>query len=181
MMITHKLELDLLRRGSVQRIDVVQGDRNTRQVELTLCADGEPWEIPEGSSAVMRYCKSDGTKGFYDTLPDGRTAWKAEGNILTLELAPQMLTAQGIVFAQVEMLQEQASLTTFGFQIRVEGNPAAGALGSENYFNWLQWMEAELDARLKAVRESSASAMTVEDEWDGAQSAVNGEQDLGGV
>jgi len=156
MIITHKLEMDLARRGAMPKIDAVQGDANTRELELTLLSDGESWTIPEDAGVWMRYCKSDGTKGIYDTLPDGTMAWSAEENVLRITLAPQMLTAAGTVLAQAELVQGVSTLATFAVQITVERNPAADVLQSEDYLNMLQWMEGELDRLLLQAKESGA-------------------------
>lgn len=154
MIITHKLEMDLQQRGMLPRIDVVQGDANTRVLELTLFSNGEVWNVPEDAAVWMRYCKSDGTKGVYDTMPDGTAAWNAVENVLTVVLAPQMLTAAGAVLGQVEIVQGVASLATFTIQISVDRNVAAGAVQSEDYVNMLQWMEGELDKLLEQARDS---------------------------
>lgn len=154
MIITHKLEMDLQERGAMPRFDVVQGDANSRVLELTLRSGSEDWDIPEDAAVWMRYCKSDGTKGIYDTLPDGTIAWSAEGNVLAIALAPQMLTAAGTVLAQVQLVQGTAEAATFTIQIGVERNVAAGVLRSEDYVNMLQWMEGELDRLLEAARDS---------------------------
>lgn len=156
MIITHKLEMDLAHRGEVRKIDVVQGDCNTRVLELTLLCGGEAWTVPEGVSVWMRYCKSDGTRGVYDTLPDGTSACAGAGNLVTAVLAPQMLTVAGTVLAQVVLAEETAELATFTLQIHVERNPAAGALTSEDYSNMLQWMEEELERLLLQAKESGA-------------------------
>lgn len=170
MIITHKLEMDLICRTAMPRIDVVQGDSNTRAVELALLSNGEVWEIPAGVQVRMRYCKSDGTKGLYDTLPDGTKAWTAEGNVLTVTLAPQMLTAGGPVLAQAELAKGGCIAATFTFQVNVEPNPAEGVLQSEEYTNMLQWMEGELEKLLIQAKESG--------EFDGPQGpqGVPGEQ-----
>lgn len=154
MIVTHKLEMDLAVREAMQRIDVIQGDANTRVLELTLHCGGEDWTVPEDAAVWIRYCKSDGTKGIYDTLPDGTAAWSAEGNVLRIVLAPQMLTAAGAVLAQAELVQGVSTLATFGLQIAVERNIAEGAIGSEDYLNMLQWMEGELDRLLLEAKES---------------------------
>lgn len=154
MIITHKIEMDLAGRDWMPRIDVVQGDTNTRLLELTLLEAGSSWEIPEDVQVWVRYCKSDGTRGVYDTMPDGRCAWSAEKNVLSCELAPQMLTTDGIVLAQVELVQGDASVATFAVQIGVERNPAAGAVTSEDYVNMLQWMQEELNRMLAQARDS---------------------------
>lgn len=154
MKIIHKLEMELTERGLAQKIDVVQGDCNTRILELSLRSNGEEWPVPEGVTVRLRYCKSDGTKGIYDTLPDGSTAWSVEGNCVTISLAPQMLTAPGMVLAQVVLIGGTAELAAFAVQIHVERNPAAGAMESEDYLNMLQWMETELDRLLQEAKES---------------------------
>lgn len=169
MIITHKLEMDMASRSAMPRIDVVQGDSNTRKLELTLLSDGDAWPVPEDAVVWMRYCKSDGTKGIYDTLPDGTVAWSAEENVLTIVLAPQMLTAAGTVLAQAELVQGAYTLATFSMQIAVERNPAADAVTSEDYLNMLQWMETELDRLLAEARDSG--------EFDGPQ----GEQGTTGI
>lgn len=156
MIVTHKLEMDLVRRQQSDVLWTVQGDHNTRVLELTLLENGEAWTVPEGAGVWMRYCKPDGTKGIYDTLPDGSCAWSIGENSVSVTLAPQMLTAAGVVFAQVELVQEALTLATFTVQINVERDPAAGVLASEDYVNMLQWMEAELALRLAEAAESGA-------------------------
>lgn len=154
MIITHKLEMDLCRRDRMPGMDAVQGDANTRVLELTLFENGTPWNIPEGASVWMRFCRSDGVKGIYDTLPDGTAAWAAEENVLSVTLTPQMLAAAGTVLAQIELVQGSASVASFPVQITVERNVAADVVGMEDYVNMLQWMQAELDSLLAEARDS---------------------------
>lgn len=154
MKIVHKLEMDLAQRDEIQRIDVVQGDSNTRVLELTLCSNAVPWEPPETVSIWMRYCKSDGTKGVYDTLPDGTGAWNREGNVIRIDLVPQMFTVSGMVMAQVVLIDAAAELATFSVQIHVERNPAVGSMESEDYMNMLQWMDEELENLLAKAKDS---------------------------
>ena len=134
MTITHNLTLDLQRKGELQRIDVVQGDAFTRQVNLALLCGGKPWNIPI-CTPVVRYSKPDGTEGIYETLPDGMPGVTYSGNTLTLELAPQMLTCAGPVQVQVELNLEDRRLATFTFMLVVE--PGVALAGkSEDYVNW---------------------------------------------
>ena len=110
--------------------------------------------MPEGATAQVRYRKADGTAGVYDTLPDGTLAWKAEGNALTLIMAPQMLTAAGPVMVQADMISGANSLATFELQVDVARNVAAGAIKSENYVNMRAWLLSSLDAALREAMES---------------------------
>ena len=95
MYVKHKLEIDLSGQAVMPRVDMVEGDQYTRQLELSLLCGGESWEIPEDVHAAVRFRKPDGTGGEYDSLPDGSPAWSASGNVLTVELAPQVLSCPG--------------------------------------------------------------------------------------
>lgn len=156
MTVTTKLKMDLDRKGIHSRIHAVQGDTNTRSVELGLYAGGMPWQIPEDAAVQIRYRKPDRTGGVYDTLPDGTRAWQASGNALILILAPQMLTEKGEVKMQVEMISGSDSLATFTVFVDVEENPAAGILRSQNYVNMRAWLTGELDAALQTAMTSGA-------------------------
>lgn len=156
MLITHQINMDLTHPGTMTRLAAVQGDSGTRQIALSLFSDGKPWSVPEHATASVRYRKPDGTGGFYDTMPDGQTAWSAAGNMLTVTLAPQMLTIPGCVIAQAELTEGTQILATFSFQIIVEENPSAGTPTSEDYVNWLGWMEKQLTLRLEEAKEDGS-------------------------
>ena len=154
MIITHKVKMDLMQREVTPRVDVVQGDVCTRVLELALFSGGKEWVVPEGVSIAVRYGKPDKTKGYYDTMPDGTSAWSAWDNHIAVMLAPQMLTVDGAVMAQVEMILDSKLLASFTIQVYVNANPAIGVIKSTNYVNWLQWMKEELDTHLKALTDA---------------------------
>lgn len=134
MMITKKINVDLLENDVQGAVWAVQNDRYCRCLELALFAGGESWTVPEAVEALIRYSKSDGTGGEYDTLPDGNAAWSAEGNVLTVLLAPQMLTAPGPVRVSVSLCQEDAQITTFALMLNVQAQVGAEADGSGEYY-----------------------------------------------
>lgn len=135
MIITHELTMDLKRRSSGAPVYAMQDDRYSRNLELSVFSDGAAWAIPEDAAVLIRYSKPDGRGGEYDTLPDGRCAWSAAGNILTVALAPQVLTVPGAVRLAVTLMQEQTQVSTFAVTICVE--PAVNAVIAESadYFN----------------------------------------------
>lgn len=120
MIITNKVNMDLQQPAFVPAIAVVQNDRYTRNIELTLYSGGEAWTIPETAAVLLRYSKSDGTGGEYDTLPNGNVAWSATENVLTIVLAPQVLTAPGPVHLSVSLQDEGKQLSTFAFMLNVQ-------------------------------------------------------------
>lgn len=136
MLITHKLQMDLARRSATPRVDAVQGDENTRAMEIALYENGNGWNPPEGVSVAISYRKPDGTSGLYDTLPDGGTASGISENTVRFIMVPQMLTVPGLVEAAVILTGEAKQVSTFPFQILVTADPGAGAVKSENYYHY---------------------------------------------
>lgn len=88
MTTTQKLKLDFNLQGTAPRIRAVQGDLYTRLVEISLYSHKTPWAIPEDADVLIRYRKPDRTAGAYDTLPNGESAWRIQGNTVTVTIAP---------------------------------------------------------------------------------------------
>lgn len=154
MQVTTKIAVDLTRANIGARVNAVQGDGNTRAVEITLLADGKAWTPPEGVEAAISYYQPDGHKGLYNLLADGSAAISMAGNVATIILAPQMLTVSGTVQASLVFNDAKLNrLTTFPFSVSVASNPAAGAQKTEDYLR-LQWMEDKLEEYLAAIKAS---------------------------
>lgn len=134
MVVTHKLKMDFIRWGVEPHIDVVEGDAYSRNLQFTLQTNGVDYVPPEGCSVMIRYCKPDRTGGIYDTMPDGSSAWSLAGNILTVELVPQLFTAPGEVRMVICLLQGDAELHSFPMHLDVHHVPK-GMPASEKYIN----------------------------------------------
>ena len=122
MTITHKIHMDLVRRGIVPRLQAVQGDALTRQVEISLLADGRPWPIPGAPTVLIRYRRPDRATGEYDTLADGTPAGSTEGTAVTITLAREVLAVPGDVVLVVTLIAGGRELSTFEFLIAVQPN-----------------------------------------------------------
>lgn len=57
MTITNQITLDMCRLGVAPSINAVQGDGNTRAVQITLMANSVPWSVPSGSTAAAAYVR----------------------------------------------------------------------------------------------------------------------------
>lgn len=141
MEVITKIKIDLGHPGYYGLAAVVtkQNDKNTRKVEIALYTGRSPWPIPEGTAAVIRYRKPDGTRGLYDQLPNGDPAviLEAGANALTLILAPQVLTAAGKVCMDVVLINGDAELATFDILVNVLPAPVTdGDLESQDYYNY---------------------------------------------
>lgn len=135
MKIKNTIRIDLDQKNTLGYAVAVAGDSGTRSVEIRLRNNHASWPIPEGVTASMAYKKSDGTAGWYDTLPDGSAAYTIEGDTITMELAPQVLSVPGAVAAAVVLRDADGDqLTTFDFYINVESSPA-DAKASKDYYN----------------------------------------------
>lgn len=135
MIVTKQISMDLACLTNTHLIHAMQGDANSRSVAIALKQDGKDWPVPDGTGVLVYYQKQDGIQGSYDTLPDGTRAWSADGNVLTISLAPQMLTVAGIVTVRVELIRDKHVLSTFPLRIAV-GPELVGGGESEAYFNW---------------------------------------------
>lgn len=134
MIITHKVDMDLARPWPIAALNVMQDDQYSRNIEFTLTENDAAWEIPDGTTALIRFYKyADKTGGNYTLLPDGTTAYTISGNVVTVALAPQVCTAPGKVELSVCLINGAAQLHTFTIPINVERNPGL-VTQSENYF-----------------------------------------------
>lgn len=148
-----KLEIDLVNPpAKIPTIYLVQGDYYTRKIRATLLANDTPWNIPSDAIIGLRYRKPDGTAGSYDSLPDGTAAYSISENTVTFTLAPQVVSAEGCVNAQLEIVSGNEILASFVFQILVAHDPSRPIYNSLNYFNWQQWAEAQLDQRMEEAK-----------------------------
>ena len=147
MYVKHKLEIDLSGQAVMPRVDMVEGDQYARQLELSLLCGGESWEIPGDVHAAIRFRKPDGTGGEYDSLPDGSPAWSASGNVLTVELAPQVLSCPGNGILSVVLTQGNARVSTFHILFQVHGAIPSG-LESEDYFCYDGLLNAPQNAEI---------------------------------
>ena len=150
MLAIHKITIDVT--NPVKRtVWAVRGDCNTRAVAVTLTAEGEPWVLPPLSAVLVGYQKPDATAGLYDLLPEGTPAWSQEDNVLTVLLAPQMLTVAGTVEVNLTLVAGEKILQTFCFSLQVAENLEAPDVESQNYVNWMRLIKDELDARVEAT------------------------------
>jgi len=113
--------MDLVR-PSTPHIDMVQGDRFTRQIEVIPLSDGKPWNIPQDVSAIIRYEKPNKQFGVYDTLATGEPAAYVKGSHLFVTVAPDVLTVAGSAQLSITLIRGDQELSTFAIQLMVYPN-----------------------------------------------------------
>lgn len=120
MVVKHKIKMDLALPAMMPKIDVVQRDQFTREIELSLYSNGMAWEIPEDISVIVYFLRADGTGGDYDTLSNGEQAWSAAGNVLTVEIAPPVMAKAGPVAMALDLIRGENRVSTFTFLLDVQ-------------------------------------------------------------
>ena len=101
-------------------VDVSQGDRGSRAVSCRLMENGAAWVIPEGATARVAYTLPDGTEGLYDRRPDGSPMWEISKNIITVELADQLMAQAGMVQMSILIIgPEGGQLATWPIRVMV--------------------------------------------------------------
>lgn len=133
MVITSKLTVDLAERAGLDIVGAVQDDRYSRNLEFTLLQNGEAFAPPADATVLVSFKKKDRSGGSYDTLPDGTAAGSISGNVVTVALAPQVLTFPGPVDLVVGLVRGKEKLHTFVVYLDVQPNPGL-QVTSENYF-----------------------------------------------
>ena len=128
MLVTSKINIDLRHPNAGVRVDAVQGDVNTRAVEISLFDGGAVWTVPDGVTAALAYKKPDSKQGCLDTS----ASVTVSGSTITIVMTKQMLAAPGTVNACVVLTDaSQNQLTSFPFSVSVAANPAADAQQSD--------------------------------------------------
>lgn len=146
MMITNKIRMDLQQPKTTPLVSAVQTDRYCRNLEISLFSGKVPFLIPEGAAVLIHFRKSSGKGGVYDTLPDGAPAWSAKRNILTLALAPQVLTSPGEVSLTVSLVLGSAQLNSFLIRLNVEPLAKPELEESRAYFHIVGFPELSAGA-----------------------------------
>ena len=140
MEIIQKVDLNLSFRGIPPKLSMVQGDSNTRIIQAQLWDGANPYTIPTGSAVMMRFRKPDGTGGLYDKTEGGQSV-TVSGSTVTVPVATQMLTVDGVVMAEVDIYaagEDSASaqnLASFAFLVEVAPSvyPDAEIISSDYY------------------------------------------------
>lgn len=133
MNITHEVNIDLAfaPSGVALPIKVMQGDVYSRWIAFTLTSNGTAWTAPEGVGVCIGYQKPDGSKGIYDTMPDGTAAWSVDGNVVAVAIAPQVMADPGEVELAVSLLSGEAVLSTFPVWVQVQSLPGYDGIEEE--------------------------------------------------
>ena len=151
MLITNTITMAIDRQQMSPVIDAVQGEKNSRSIKINLTNGGEPWIVPQDASCVVHFGNSNKIGGAYDTLDDGTSAVEIGENYIKFTLAKQVVSSPGDTFVQVEIAKNNISLSTFTVVVRVQADPSLGAIDSDDYFNFTEYISREIEEQLKGL------------------------------
>ena len=143
MNVNHALSLNVSSASVPPTLHMKQWDNNSRSIVAALFSGASPFNIPAGTSVMVRFGKPDGTGGLYDTTESGAPVVFA-GNTVTAPVAAQMLTVPGVVVAQIEVYSAATEespayrLASFCFFVDVEKSAYPDdTIISSDYYNIL--------------------------------------------
>ena len=163
MLLNHDITIDLLEPGPNPRVHVKQGDTYSRNIRIALMSNGEPWLIPDGAEAVIRYRAHDpetltDAQGIFDLLEDGTYAYIYADNLFEVMPPNALMANPGLITMDVVLLFEDRTLATFDFEIYVNRAPVSGTEVTAQFSNYyrianLEQINAEFD-KLRAAIEA---------------------------
>lgn len=112
------LELTNKERTVCVRETAVAGDLNSRSLVFALTENNNPWTVPEGVRAALAFETPSGSRGEYDTMPDGTDAFSIEGSQIRVRLIEQVMAQPGSV-KLVLVLRDQAMSQLSAFPVRL--------------------------------------------------------------
>ncbi len=138
MQLVQRIDLDFSSKGIPPRIWGKQDDSGgARAVVLSLYNEGCAYSIPNGAILALKYRTPSGSFGVYDAMPDGTMAIIAKENTVTIRLVDQIFATPGIVFCELRVISQGASISTWKWLVDVEeANPSDASIPS-NYVNIL--------------------------------------------
>lgn len=153
MNVISTIDLDMSKINAIV-INAVQNDKSGRIVKIKLYNNGVEWAVPSVAVPAIRYRKSDGIGGFYDTDDTGAEAITYENDRKTVNiiLAQQVLTTPGDVRIQVNFYTVSGeSVSTFAFRIKVQESCESDSdIISSPYYNALN---ATIEAALNDLQQ----------------------------
>lgn len=164
-MIDYQISIDFQHQAMI-RVPAVQGDTESRTITFSLQNDAAAYDpqtdLDATLTVALSYLKPDGTGGQYDTMPDGTTpAGNLSGSTCLLRLAPQTMSAAGLVLCNLVLFDTQGvTLQSYPFILDVKRS-AGMEITSEDYYN-VQTIEGVSQAllNLMALRLATADVPT---------------------
>ena len=145
-----QITIDINSDNNFQYVRAIQGDANGYLAEITIVADGIPYEIDQSKTATLRGTKPDGKQIF-------NTCEITENNTILIKSTEQLTSTLGRSKYEISFYGKNnpSGETTFPFYIVVvESAVNAKTVVSSNEFTALQEAFANVDSKISTVDQS---------------------------
>lgn len=163
MRIESHVKVDFQQPGVRPTVYAAEGDTGSRFVVIDMYNGGQPYSVGAGVTGVVRYAKTDGSSGVYDTIDEGKSTERAacifhdNSRQVVVELAPNICRGFGLVALAIQFVAGNSILRTFAVNVLVERDPTDGTR-AEDYFSFRAL--SELYEQVDSAEENAATALS---------------------
>ena len=109
--ITQKITIELDRKSPFEYVVMKQGDKGSRILAVSLLQNKQPYEIPTGCTARIKYYKPDGNPVLNDCT--------LSGNEILVTYTEQMLAAAGVGKGEIVLLKNGKELKSATYYTKI--------------------------------------------------------------
>ena len=155
--VLYKIRLDVTKNGNQAGISIRQGDTLSREIAAYLYQNSQPYAVEEGTTAVFRAAKPDGTAIYSDCT--------ISGNVIRHVLESQLSTTKGEIACELTLYNATgATLYSPKFSIYVDVNVLSDeTIESSTEFSALQTAMSQANAYKNAWSNPQANAQEGEE------------------
>ena len=164
--ITQEITVELDGNSPFEYIVVKQGDKNSRIIAVTLLQNKQPYTIPSGCTARIKYFKPDGNPVLNDCT--------IQNNKILVTYTAQMLAAAGTAKGEIVILQGEKELKSATFYTKITSAVyQTEGLVSDKEFLSMAEILVEMDQASEAAAENANIAAAAADNANTAANNVN--------
>ena len=164
--ITQEITVELDGNSPFEYIVVKQGDKNSRIIAVTLLQNKQPYTIPSGCTARIKYFKPDGNPVLNDCT--------IQNNKVLVTYTAQMLAAAGTAKGEIVILQGEKELKSATFYTKITSAVyQTEGLVSDKEFLSMAEILVEMDQASEAAAENANIAAAAADNANTAANNVN--------
>lgn len=155
--ITQKITIELDGKSPFEYVVMKQGDKGSRVLAVSLLQNKQPYEIPTGCTARIKYYKPDGNTVMNDCI--------LSGNEILVTYTEQMLAAAGVGKGEIVLLKNGKELKSATYYTKiVETVYKTEGLTSDKEFLSVATVLNDMDqAAQKATAEANIAKKIAED------------------
>lgn len=163
---TQKIQIELDGNPPFEYVVVKQGEQGSRIVEVTLLENKTEFEIPDGTTAKIKYYKPDGKKVLNPCT--------ISGNVINVEYSEQMLAAAGTGRGEIVLYNGDSILRSATYYTKVAETvyQESGLISDHEFFDMAQSIAKADEAAEKALNAAKIAEAAAEGGGDSGGSEI---------